>query len=186
MNDGSTELQSARRIASPEQLNDYLKVTNPKIWLLLAAVVLSLLTALIRHAGSDLHHLTRNERDDNLQQLQPEQDEDPKRSGLVHALDKQLQAAFLENGAYRWPRQCDDEQQHQEKGDKPAHLDKVGGRELARPDPHGLLAMLMRVSPVAHRLVGLGVIVVLSGTCEMLRNRHAVITRHCGPYDTRP
>ena len=40
MNDGSTELQSARRIASPEQLNDYLKVTNPKIWLLLAAVVL--------------------------------------------------------------------------------------------------------------------------------------------------
>ena len=30
----------ARRISSPEQLNDYLKVTSPKIWLLLVAVIL--------------------------------------------------------------------------------------------------------------------------------------------------
>ena len=29
-----------RRISSPEQLDDYLKVTSPKIWVLLAAVVL--------------------------------------------------------------------------------------------------------------------------------------------------
>ncbi len=29
-----------RRITSPEQLNDYLKVTSPKIWVLLTAVVL--------------------------------------------------------------------------------------------------------------------------------------------------
>ena len=34
------ESQDARRIASPEQLNDYLKVTNPKIWVLLVAIVL--------------------------------------------------------------------------------------------------------------------------------------------------
>lgn len=32
--------QGAYRIASPEQLNDYLRVTNPKIWVMLAAVVL--------------------------------------------------------------------------------------------------------------------------------------------------
>ena len=32
--------QSNSRISSPEQLNDYLKVTSPKIWLLLATVVL--------------------------------------------------------------------------------------------------------------------------------------------------
>ena len=32
--------QDVRRMSSPEQLNDYLKVTSPKIWLLLAAVVL--------------------------------------------------------------------------------------------------------------------------------------------------
>jgi len=29
-----------RRISSPEQLNDYLKVTSPKIWVLLVAIVL--------------------------------------------------------------------------------------------------------------------------------------------------
>ena len=34
------ENQNARRMSSPEQLNDYLKVTNPKIWILLTAVVL--------------------------------------------------------------------------------------------------------------------------------------------------
>ena len=39
--DGSArENQNARRITTPEQLNDYLKVTNPKIWVLLVAVIL--------------------------------------------------------------------------------------------------------------------------------------------------
>jgi len=33
-------LRGARRISSPDQLDDYLKVTSPKIWVLLAAVVL--------------------------------------------------------------------------------------------------------------------------------------------------
>ena len=42
MGDGGAESQNARRISSPEQLNDYLKVTSPKIWLLLVAVVLLL------------------------------------------------------------------------------------------------------------------------------------------------
>lgn len=40
MEGGNVEDQGARRISSPEQLNDYLKVTNPKIWLLLVAVAL--------------------------------------------------------------------------------------------------------------------------------------------------
>ena len=31
---------SARRISSPDQLHDYLKVTSPKVWVLLVAVVL--------------------------------------------------------------------------------------------------------------------------------------------------
>lgn len=39
---GNMEDQAAHRISSPDQLNDYLKVTNPKIWLLLVAVVLLL------------------------------------------------------------------------------------------------------------------------------------------------
>ena len=40
MEGGSMENQAARRMTSPEQLNDYLKVNSPKIWLLLVAVVL--------------------------------------------------------------------------------------------------------------------------------------------------
>ena len=38
---------SMERIQSPEQLNDYLRVTNPSVWVILAAVVLILAGALI-------------------------------------------------------------------------------------------------------------------------------------------
>ena len=34
------ENQTAGRMSSPEQLNDYLKVTSPKIWLLLVSIIL--------------------------------------------------------------------------------------------------------------------------------------------------
>lgn len=37
----------ARRISSPEQLNDYLKVTTPKIWVLLAATALLIVGLLL-------------------------------------------------------------------------------------------------------------------------------------------
>lgn len=37
---GGEGSQGARRISSPEQLNDYLKVTNPKTWVLLVAILL--------------------------------------------------------------------------------------------------------------------------------------------------
>lgn len=37
----------AVRLASPEQLNDYLRVTNPKIWVLLVAVILLLGSLLV-------------------------------------------------------------------------------------------------------------------------------------------
>ena len=40
MGGDSGEMQNDRRISSPEQLNDYLKVTNPKIWMLFVAVLL--------------------------------------------------------------------------------------------------------------------------------------------------
>lgn len=36
----TTADQGASRLSSPEQLNDYLRVTNPRIWVLLAAVIL--------------------------------------------------------------------------------------------------------------------------------------------------
>ena len=38
---------SMERIQSPEQLNDYLRVTNPSVWVILAAVVLILAGALL-------------------------------------------------------------------------------------------------------------------------------------------
>ena len=34
--------QGTNRLSSPEQLNDYLRVTNPKIWVLLIAIILLL------------------------------------------------------------------------------------------------------------------------------------------------
>ncbi|MBQ9042192.1 MAG: hypothetical protein IJ111_05185 [Eggerthellaceae bacterium] len=46
----SGESEGARRISSPEQLNDYLKVTSPKIWLLLVAIVL-LVSGLLLWSG---------------------------------------------------------------------------------------------------------------------------------------
>ena len=39
--------QNTSRISSPEQLNDYLKVTSPKIWVLLGAVVLLIVGLLL-------------------------------------------------------------------------------------------------------------------------------------------
>ena len=44
------ENPSARRISSPEQLNDYLRVTNPKVWVLLVAITL-LLAGLLLWGG---------------------------------------------------------------------------------------------------------------------------------------
>ena len=38
---------SLERIQSPEQLNDYLRVTNPSVWIILAAVVLILAGMLV-------------------------------------------------------------------------------------------------------------------------------------------
>ena len=40
MGEDGKGVADVRRMSSPEQLNDYLKVTNPKIWVLLVAVVL--------------------------------------------------------------------------------------------------------------------------------------------------
>lgn len=38
---------SMERIQSPEQLNEYLRVTNPSVWILLAAVILLLIGFLV-------------------------------------------------------------------------------------------------------------------------------------------
>jgi hypothetical protein len=38
---------SLERISSPERLNDYIKVSNPSVWLILAAVAVLLIAAVI-------------------------------------------------------------------------------------------------------------------------------------------
>ena len=40
MSGETKQTQNERSMSSPEQLNDYLKVTNPRIWLLLVAIIL--------------------------------------------------------------------------------------------------------------------------------------------------
>ena len=40
MGSATAEVRQGRRMSSPEQLNDYLKVTSPKIWVVLIAVIL--------------------------------------------------------------------------------------------------------------------------------------------------
>ena len=39
--------QSLERLSSPEQLNDYLKVTNPSVWILLISVIMLLVGLII-------------------------------------------------------------------------------------------------------------------------------------------
>lgn len=43
MGQDNAQVASGGRLSSPEQLNDYLRVTNPKIWVLLAAIALLLI-----------------------------------------------------------------------------------------------------------------------------------------------
>lgn len=46
--------KSLKRISSPEELSDYLHVTSPTVWLVLAAVILLLAGALIWSATSSI------------------------------------------------------------------------------------------------------------------------------------
>ncbi len=39
--------KSIQRVSSPENLNDYIKVTTPSVWLLLAAVLILMIGVLI-------------------------------------------------------------------------------------------------------------------------------------------
>ena len=45
--------KSLERIASPEELNDYLHVTNPAVWLIMAAVIILLAGRLTGPQGAE-------------------------------------------------------------------------------------------------------------------------------------
>ena len=40
MNDQLFRKKSVERVSSPEQLNDYIRVANPSVWMILAAIVM--------------------------------------------------------------------------------------------------------------------------------------------------
>lgn len=42
MNDGIFREKSIKRVSSPEQLGDYIRVSNPSVWMVLAAVIVLL------------------------------------------------------------------------------------------------------------------------------------------------
>ena len=54
MDEGEFRKQSLDRIASPEQLSDYLHVTNPTVWLILTAVIVLLIGALVWGATASI------------------------------------------------------------------------------------------------------------------------------------
>ena len=42
MNDQLFRKKSVERVSSPEQLNDYIRVANPSVWMILAAIMILL------------------------------------------------------------------------------------------------------------------------------------------------
>ena len=47
MNKGIFRAKNVERVTSPEELNDYMKVTTPKVWIVLIAALVFLAGALI-------------------------------------------------------------------------------------------------------------------------------------------
>ena len=47
MNDSIFRKKSLDRVSSPEQLTDYIKVSSPSVWIVLAAMVILLISVLI-------------------------------------------------------------------------------------------------------------------------------------------
>ena len=60
--------KSLERVSSPEQLNDYIKVTTPSVWLVLIAVIL-LLVGILTWSVSD--KVTVEDNDGNTHRVLP-------------------------------------------------------------------------------------------------------------------
>lgn len=60
--------KSIRRVSSPEQLNDYIRVTSPSVWIVLIALVVLLLGML---AWSVLGRIEVHNEDGSTQEIAP-------------------------------------------------------------------------------------------------------------------
>lgn len=55
MNSGVFRKKSLERVSSPEQLNDYIRVSNPSVWLILGAVIILLAGVIVWGAAGALN-----------------------------------------------------------------------------------------------------------------------------------
>lgn len=67
-NSGIFRQKSIKRVSSPEQLNDYIRVTTPSVWLVLLALVILLVGML---AWSILGRVTVHNEDGTTKEIAP-------------------------------------------------------------------------------------------------------------------
>ena len=67
-NGGIFRQKSIKRVSSPEQLNDYIRVTTPSVWIVLAALVVLLAGML---AWSVLGRVTVHNEDGTTEEIAP-------------------------------------------------------------------------------------------------------------------
>ena len=60
--------ESLDRVSSPEKLNDYIKVSSPSVWLIMAAIIILLLGVI---AWSVLGSVTVNKADGSSEKIHP-------------------------------------------------------------------------------------------------------------------
>ena len=51
--------KSLERVTSPEQLNDYIKVTTPSVWIILAATLILIIGTLVGAVFGKIRQITR-------------------------------------------------------------------------------------------------------------------------------
>ena len=59
MENGLFRKKSLERISSPEELHDYMRVTSPRLWMLLAAIAVLLIGFLVFASTADMENTTK-------------------------------------------------------------------------------------------------------------------------------
>ena len=68
MNNALFREKSIKRVSSPEQLNDYLRVTTPRVWIILIAVLILLFGAIVWGCAGTV---TVQDKEGNTQEIHP-------------------------------------------------------------------------------------------------------------------
>ena len=108
--------KTVERISSPEQLQDYMRVTNPGIWMVLAAVIVLLAGLLVASALVKVETTVRvkgviDEADnDVVMEIAPQQGEKVREGMTVRLADRSGQISYIyeDDGALRVSAELDD------------------------------------------------------------------------------